>query len=265
MLSVLMKYDFKRLWRLMTILCAVDVGSTLLLRALFAAINNINDPTGFSDVAAVLMIISLLIVIAVAPTIMLVFSFVHFYKNLVTDEGYLTFTLPTTPTKILASKFIVSALCLGAVSIVSMLGFVFCGWEIVMSSSFGDLLRVLSGMVSYFVTDMGVGVFGVVLLVLSTIVSGCFSIMSIFFSIVLGSTFSQKNKLPMSILCYFGIQFVTGFLSNLVAIFGMIGFDYSFNFGMNATSLFSLALNAILTVVFFFVSKELLTKKLNLQ
>lgn len=36
--------------------------------------------------------------------LMMVFMMVHFYKNLVTDEGYLTFTLPVSPANILCSK-----------------------------------------------------------------------------------------------------------------------------------------------------------------
>lgn len=57
-----------------------------------------------SRVAAFFATFTVLVFITIGGTVILVVTVVNFYKSLLTDEGYLTFTLPVSPTTILCSK-----------------------------------------------------------------------------------------------------------------------------------------------------------------
>ena len=56
-----------------------------------------------TSILAITMFLGFLLLCASILT-MMVLIVVNFYKTLITDEGYLTFTLPVSPTKLLLSK-----------------------------------------------------------------------------------------------------------------------------------------------------------------
>lgn len=101
MLGKLLKHDFKALFRNYSLLFAVLLLVTLLYKVcLFLPRNIVLEFTnGLMGVLYVVVILGCLF-----GTV--VINIVRFYKNLVTDEGYLTFTLPVSSKQIVASKLI---------------------------------------------------------------------------------------------------------------------------------------------------------------
>ena len=112
MLSKLIKYDFKALSRVLWPTMAAVVGATLIaaLCFLFDSRTIGNADSGLIQViAAILAAIMMLAIIAASFLVFFVIC-AHFYRNLMTDQGYLTFTLPVKTTEILWSKLITAML-----------------------------------------------------------------------------------------------------------------------------------------------------------
>lgn len=101
MLGKLLKHDFKALFRNYSLLFAVLLLVTLLYKVCLLLPKNIvfNFTNGLMGALYVIVIPGCLFGAAVI-------NIVRFYKNLVTDEGYLTFTLPVSSRQIVASKLI---------------------------------------------------------------------------------------------------------------------------------------------------------------
>lgn len=101
MLGKLLKHDFKALFRNYSLLFAVLLLVTLLYKVCLLLPKNIvlNFTNGLMGALYVIVILGCLFGAAAI-------NIVRFYKNLVTDEGYLTFTLPVSSKQIVASKLI---------------------------------------------------------------------------------------------------------------------------------------------------------------
>ena len=103
MLGKLLKHDFKALFRNYGLLFIALFGVTFLYKLYLLLPRNIvlEFTNGLMGVLYVVVILGCLF-----GTV--VINIVRFYKNLVTDEGYLTFTLPVSSKQIIASKLISS-------------------------------------------------------------------------------------------------------------------------------------------------------------
>lgn len=122
MLGKLIKYEWKSIYKLCSILLGAMILTSLLgciiLRTplvveLFRSSSSIAY-TEMQQTALVLMIMAgavmyVLILMAVTYGI-LIYMGVHFYKSMYTDEGYLTHTLPVTGQQLLNSKIPVSGI-----------------------------------------------------------------------------------------------------------------------------------------------------------
>ena len=115
MLGKLLKHDFKALFRNYSLLFAVLLLVTLLYKFCLLLPKNIvlSFMNGLMGALYVIVILGCLFGAAVI-------NIVRFYKNLVTDEGYLTFTLPVSSRQIVASKLI-SALVMDVLMAVAVL------------------------------------------------------------------------------------------------------------------------------------------------
>ena len=109
MLLRLLKQDIRSTGRIMVVLYA----AVLVLAAVSRLLSSFLDET----VGSVLIMffaraISVLFVVAVAACIVMTFvlMLIRFYKNFLTDEGYLMFTLPVTTGQLIWSKLLVAVL-----------------------------------------------------------------------------------------------------------------------------------------------------------
>ena len=109
MLLRLLKLDIRSTGRIMVVLYA----AVLVLAAVSRVLSSFLDKT----VGSVLIMffakaISVLFVVAVVACIVMTFvlMLIRFYKNFLTDEGYLMFTLPVTTGQLIWSKLLVAVL-----------------------------------------------------------------------------------------------------------------------------------------------------------
>lgn len=106
MLRKLTKHEFKATARYMLPLYLVLLALTVLNRIML----NLNIYHGILSFVSGTMMFFYVVSIVTVALVTLIIMVVRFYKNLVTDEGYLTFTLPVKVTQIVNSKLIISVL-----------------------------------------------------------------------------------------------------------------------------------------------------------
>ena len=186
---------------------------------------------------------------------------VRFYKNMVTDEGYLTFTLPAKVEELVLAKFLIAGLwqvITVVLSIVSLF-LVFVPGHIE--------IKNLSTILSYVSDQFGdlVPVFFIMLFF-----SMMYQILMYYLSVAVGQLFGTY-KILAAVIAYCVISFVLELvlLGILLGAFAIVGFEEVNTFmnsmdGMAKFYLISTGWTFVLGIAEYFVICRLLKKKLNL-
>ena len=183
-----------------------------------------------------------------------VLMILRFYRNLMTDEGYLMFTLPVSTTELIFSKLIVSIVWFLGTFAVDALGLLLSGTL----GGYEDIVR--------FRFAFTFGAVGVVVLV---VLCGLALCLMTYAAMAIGQSF-KKNKGLMSVVFFFVLWIGTRIV--LTLIFG--AFYGSASAAVNTMTV----LQALWTVLgcacvgalafcagFFFLTHGMLRKHLNLQ
>lgn len=215
------------------------------------------------------------LVVAVLVTLVLsfVFAIVRFYKNMFSGEGYLTLTLPVTPTNHLLVKMISAVIVNVASVIVSLLAIcLFMAGDNLNKAAMKivdvieDLAKGLEGQLPFYILET-------TLILLISLVS---SILLFYMCISLGQLFC-KNRILAAVGVYFGLyvfnQIFGTILSVVLTIFAdtwlvnlftnLFERDYLTTIHM----IFGVGIvwSILVALVYFLISKFVLTKKLNLE
>lgn len=280
MLKKLLKYDWKSVSVLLLILHGVLLAYTLIGRIGIAfGLSKYGDTlTGsvaeaYGLVSGIYVLLYVFFILAITVTTY-VFLAVRFHKNLFSDEGYLTHTLPVSPAKIMWSKILVSWAWIvidAAFVVASML----------MLLLFKQTFEPFQYAVSEFFSVLS-GAYGtqnqifVILLILTVLVQifGCYT-MLVLFSMCLGSLF-KTHKILGAVVSFFGINIMLSIVSTII-MFAVPGWSSTgsvsvtsaanggFIGGENSIFLFTFIWNLVLAVLFFLGSRYILSRKLNLE
>ena len=261
MLKKLLKYDWKSVSLLLLILHGVLLVYTLIGRlgialGLSHSVDTLTasviDLYGIAAGIYILIYVLFIFAIVVATYVYLA---VRFQKNLFSDEGYLTHTLPVSPAKLLWSKMLVAWAWI-AIDLVCVMASVFLLVLFKETSGpiadlFHNTFRILTG--AYGTQDQ----FFLVILVLSMVAQlfGFYTTLAIF-SMCLGSLF-KTHKILGAIVSFFGINMVFSIVSTVMMFIvpsGTIGSQ------QNGLFLCSLILYLVCSVIFFLGSRYILTK-----
>lgn len=267
MLGKLLKQDFRATARIMLPLYAAVPVLGLFTNLITHLCEN---QTGFLINAIstlVSFIFALALIAAVVTTVVLMVQ--RFYRNLMTDEGYLMFTLPVSTTELIFSKLIVSVVWFLGTFAVDALGLLLSG----MLGGYEDVVRFRFAFTfgtpySMPITQAQAGwlTVGVVVLV---ILCGLALCLMTYAAMAIGQSF-KKNKGLMSVVFFFVLWIGTRIV--LTLIFG--AFYGSASSAVNTLTV----LQALWTVLggacagalafcagFFFLTHGMLHKRLNLQ
>ena len=201
----------------------------------------------------------------------------RFYSNLLGREGYLMFTLPVTPVKLLWSKLL-AALVWGAasaaavvVSLIVLLADQNIFWY--MKDFFGALLDLLSrgGTPLWMILLLGVAVL---------LTSALHAYLQIYAAIILGCQ-AKKYRILLGIVIYIGIsmaeQFLMGVGMTILALVPDFSMSLLYLFGYQQStpeavySLFNLVLtgllvfNVVLGTGYYVLTWQMMKKRLNLE
>ncbi len=288
MLKKLFKHDFRALSRTLLPVELAVLGASVVVTVILTVCMRLAAGGKLADWAEAILMgtsvsASVLVGLAVlaSPFVALLFIALYFYNNLMTSQGYLTFTLPTTPGKILWSKLLTGmiwALVSFAVLAASGAFFMLFGTstsEIVNGGAVDLITSLFRGLP--ILAEFG----NVPLLTLELIVFVLLALaqqlLHIYFAVVIGGMVAKRKKLLASIGMYFLINIGVSILSTIYNL--VFGLGLSVWTGAAVTvfndleaSAFTYAAigwnilwQALLCVVFFLLSRAILTKKLNLQ
>lgn len=205
----------------------------------------------------------------------------RYYKNLFTDEGYLTFTLPVKSSTLIFSKLwstLIWMLISMAVVVVCVLIYVtFGGAPIgtVINAGFYEALGeiVWPGLKKFFAElDVSNTLMAIEIIALE-FVAIVYSVLSLFLAITIGSILAKKHKILASIGIYYLINTVTSTATTVfltILMFGAAGIhnlytDQSANAFVHLFLTSMLLIYTIIMVAEFLITNHLLKKKLNLQ
>ena len=288
MLKKLYKYDLKSVSMLLLILHGVLLVYSIIGRLAIAIAENFSSRAGadidthlslsttifgMGAIAYILIYVIFIVGIVLATILYLA---VRMQKSLFSDEGYLTNTLPVSSDKLLWSKILVFWTW-------SAIDFLCVALSILILISYPDTMPdIIAGFQMFFTSLLGFEGFGVmaktITVVLGIIIEYFFySTALILFSICLGSLFKTHKTLG-AVVSFFGINigqtiimlilmFVVPPLNPISIVVTTDSGEVISSTGGNGTAqmIFMLAWYLVLSVVFYFGSRYILTKKLNLD
>lgn len=258
MLTKLMKYEWiataRYLIPLYIVLAFMTVFSKIVL-----SLSIFNGKLLFVSNSIFLLYILSIITVAITTFLLII---MRFYKNLLTGEGYLMFTLPVKVHELITSKLIISMLWV-------ILSFLFC---------FGSLLLVIPSttainpnassftLTTIFneITIYGVGrtLFFILFLFLILV----FNILTFYASIAVGQSIST-NKIFGSIVAYISIYTICQVFAGILILIGIL-----FNIDVNDDKMImtlvitlGIVLAVIGIIVFYAFTNNVLKKRLNLE
>lgn len=279
MLKKMLHYDFKAILKFWWI----GLLSTLVL-SLGAGLcgSLLTSEKDFPDIINIMS--TFVIVIAVISLFAFLFMtsimiYVRYYKNLFSDEGYLTFTLPLKRSQVLNSKFIsglvMSLLTMFAVAIETVIGLCIAYYRDIFNKQFYNEIKVVIEEISKEKAfDELITMFALILIIVVTVYAA--SLLFTFLCITVGSVITRKNKVATAIGIYYGATAVLTFAGQIFALFGMSGLvnwgdkiiaydEFIFFYYLFGAFLVIIFFVATIAAILYAINYWLLDKKLNLS
>lgn len=288
MLGKLIKHDFRAFARTLLPLQIGVVGAgvvTAILTRLSSAMSNVAHVADGTPAARWMMVFSvlffivvglLLLAVAASSLVSLVLICGRVQKSFFGDEGYLTFSLPTTTEKLLWSKIITGTIWMlisGAAIALSIFVFALFGtaegtfvnasvWQSAggFFRGFGDLI---AGIFSAELPGMW---FFSLLALLDGLAYLLLQVILLYFAVIAGGMAAKRHKLLASIGIYLAAHFVLGLLLTIGGVISVTAMAL-----MTPVGAAWLVLASVLVVLcgiaagLFFWSRHLIKDKLNLQ
>lgn len=257
MLGKLLKQEWKATSRMLLPLYLVLVCTTFITSLLVHWDNQFKHVL---TMISMLPYVISLVLIAAGTTI---FLFVRFYKNLLTDEGYLMFTLPVKTNQLVQSKLLTA-------TVFSIVNIAVIGLSIFLvacaSGNYQNIAEEFNNFITEIINASGLSL---PLLLLEAaalfILSILSSILTVYLAIALGQLFTG-HRIIGAFVSYGALYLIMQFLS-LAAVFILIlvkGMSYLDQAG-NTAVLIMLPLMLVINCVCYYGTVKLLRTKLNLE
>ena len=283
MLGKLLKYDLRSIFKYWWLFAVSSIGVSVLgAVSLLGFVSTVNSET-VSDLEIFIGIMCffafLFCMLALSAFIIVaeILIFVRFYKNLFSDEGYLTFTLPVMRHQLLTSKLIMAVIteaCTVTLAFIEIVSIFFVGLGPLFLETFGlDSIGTLFEALGLIFAELGV--FSVIYLIealLLALVSCAFSVLLVFACISFGSMIAKKHKVLASVGIYYLVSGVVSSGYSFVYIFGSslissIALTVPHGLAMPIVAvalLVAIAIVAALAMLLYTLVHYMLDKKLNL-
>ncbi len=212
MLLKLMKYDLKSILKKMVFYYIVVVGLAILSKVLYLIFKN----TRFIAIASLPMVIYFLSLSA-CITVTMIISMIRYYKNMLSDEGYLTHTLPVKRNSILLSKLL-STVIAEIISILVMVISVFIFSPKIFILLLDEILIAIQLLISNY---SGTVFYIAFLIILEIIIYSVCKVTQVAMCLSLGAS-HNKNKLVMAFVYYICINFALQIIGGILISVGSI-------------------------------------------
>lgn len=266
MLGKLTKYEFKYMSRIFPLLYIVLIAMAAISRLLFY----FADRYEYIDIASGFSVFALILLFMAVLSLPAIFVVVRFYKSMIGDEGYLTFTLPVKPKDILLSKLINAV----AFSIFSLIAAIIAAVILLAGAAdFSYIAVVIRTLINNIFSNCPIDF---IILIFEVLVCALFYVVSLFCHLYVSMSVGQiagKHKIISSIAAYFGLGMLLQAFSSTVIVlverlwrFDIANSDINMVVSSITATLGVYSLYyVIISVLLFMLSSYLLTKKLNLE
>lgn len=261
MIKYLMKYDLKRMLKILVFLYAITIGLAIITRLIAIGNNiqllnilaNVFKSLTISAMAAVLINMFVHIIMAFTTT---------FYK----DQSYLTHTLPVKKDELLLSKYISSLIVIFCSIFVCVIAFLIMFYS-------PEFIQGLSDYIQATTTNFNISPIVFIMLIILVILFQICAFMSFgFTSIILGYANNKKRGvkgLIWFLIFYFVSMQVTLLIAIIIsAITGNLQDMFSETMSQSVFLMLiivCIVLYAIYAVLFYFISKKLFEKGVNVD
>lgn len=259
MLTKLLKYDFKSLFRVMIPIYIVSFLLAILTRGLNLLTERVSI---FSIPSAFISALFVFSIIAI-PLLTFVYTILKFYQNLIKDEGYLMHTLPVSKNSLVLSKSI-SALCFLAISCFVAIGILFTGvygiwFDHKVFSLFGEMWGIINhNFIILIVILMALGFIMQQIMYYAAIALGQkHNSKKIVYSIVYGIVLYNINQIA-SVILLLPMMFSSKYQKYLQM--DMPPMDF-----MNGYLIANIILSVLFVLLYHYLTVRTLEKKLNLE
>ncbi len=277
MLGKLFKYDMKQISRIMLPLVLLTFGTTLFGTAALKTVNEVvvSMESGVAQnvlLSSLYMVFGISVFVLCAFAVMaILFTVARFYKNLFTDEGYLTFTLPVNTSTIIMSKFWATVLWMAIASVAIVVCiFIYVSFgnaphgEFFNTAFYKDLGEMLKIVMSKLELSDAMFLSEAVVCVILQVVH---SVFMLFLAVTIGSIVAKKHKILASVGFYYIINSI---VSTIMTAFTMICVTNSVEvedpyIALQVVFVSGIVFFAILSIAEFLIINAFLKKKLNLQ
>ena len=275
----LFKYDFKGLGRWMWPVM-IGIGGAAVLGFLNTLFLGGTSRLDTSSAGASVMLTSAVggtalvaMALAAAVTVIFVLIFVKFYKSMVTDEAYLTFTLPVTAGQLIGSKFLAAAVwtviggaVIAAASCVIVSGLLISAGPEVRE----DFFWILGDLADTLFENLGT----VLLFFLFMLVRAVRGYFQITCAILFGASVVRKYKALAAVGMVLAVNFAVNLILSLFGaasmfplLFGMDVYGFGEDGGLSVQSVLwiQIAVDAVLVAVFWWWSRRIAKKSVNIE
>lgn len=268
MLKKSMKHEWKATWKRMAGINGAVLGLGLIgSLGVIGALNNVTIPD-----LLVGIYVFVYIIILIASSIVTYFMIAsRYYKSIFTDEGYLTNTLPITSDQKILSRFLISLfwtivnlLCVSG-SILFLLIPLFSEGIRRNEESMYIFFSQIEDAFTTMAHELGFSSPALLCVFMTGVclIGYIYFILSVYFSISMGSLFSSHRVLA-AVLIYFGLSILMQALMTGMSLFDFI-LSSSFGSSFSLTLLFYSLIDLALAVVFYLVCRYIIDHRLNLQ
>lgn len=270
MLGKLFKYEWKAASPLLLVVHGFMLIFAVFSRIMFSLngglIPALNTET--NDVLQIIALVLLFFMIMIIGSVAFftyVYAAYRFYKNVFTDQGYLTNTLPVTPVQIILSKGLVGILWI----VIDMV--ILCITCMILFAE-REFFHSLGEGIAYLFDYIGDAPAYFWLTLFAMILSPFIMVIQEYFCVSVGSLFSG-HKVLGAIGTYIGIYIIQQICALLIMVFtGYRIFLFNtasalstINRTLSQALIFSLIFSIACMVAFWFGTKHIMTRKLNLQ
>ncbi len=275
MFAKLLKYELRSSKWVMSLLCIVTVGLFLVgaiaLKSIIVGFNQDFDFNALLVIAGVPTLMMCAIGVIACFVLTQVLLVAQFYKSKFTDEGYLTFTLPTNVHNIYLSSLlnfliweaVIFTAIVAGVTLFSLFGTAAEGLVNLNALSFDWVGEIIG----FYAGGLGFQTFDWVVIFLRAILSIIASCVLYTACITIGATVSKRRKVLVAIGIYFGVNSAVSIITNIATFSVWFLADYM---TLDTTTVWDLgsAVQALLHVVIivggYLLTTHLMKKKLNL-
>ncbi|MEG0691641.1 MAG: hypothetical protein RR444_00995 [Oscillospiraceae bacterium] len=261
MLGKLLRYEFKSTARLFLPFYGAIILLSLLNRVLFVVLNS----TDFLNIPRVITMATYVFIIIATFIMTYVVMIQRFYKSLLSEEGYLSMTLPVKTSSHLLSKGIVAFVWILSTLAITLLSI----FLILPDYNFlSQIPAVWQEATQIFQSELGISLnLFIVIMIGIALVSIISSILMIYTAIAFGQL-SNKHKVLTSFGAYVAIYAIIQAIN--IVLIASVASVTPFTEELPVTMLPSvllgvLSIQLIYGVAYFFITRYLLDKKLNLE